>query len=454
MLEAASVPGRKQELATLLPPPLQSPAVAVEILVIQAFSGGALMRWSCVLIALSLCGSAVLAKSEDWPKWLGPNGNGISTEAIASKWPEDGPKKIWEQKVGLGYSSPIGFDGKVYLFSQNNKDDVLTAFDAETGKPLWSQSYTVKIPADQPQAKNEDTGLPLPLATPTIHNGRIYTYGGGGDLVCRKLEDGSEIWHLNVLKATGEKILPWDEASAPLVTDKLVYVQAGKGGPTAVAVDAETGKIAWQSEAKTVAGYGAPLLVDVDGTAQLIVFGNTVLYGMNADNGKTIWSEPWVNKYEMNATIPLYFDHHLFVSSTEFGSMMFKLSPTGATKEWPKVLKDLELAYQPPILDRGYLYANSKGTLKCMRWPDGKIMWENKLRLNDGGTLVRDGDLLIAMSERGKLSLVKATPESAKVISQVPLFDFLKTWSTPLIYHGKLYAMGKDTLVCLDISGK
>jgi hypothetical protein len=73
------------------------------------------------------------------------------------------------------------------------------------------------------------------------------------------------------------------------------------------------------------------------------------------------------------------------------------------------------------------------------------------MKLGDGGTLVRDGDLLIALSERGKLLLVHASPQGAKVLSQVPLFDFGTTWSTPLIYHGKLYAMGKDTLVCLDI---
>ena len=407
----------------------------------------------CFITTLILLTTVVSAKSEEWPKWLGPNGNGISTEPIADKWPEGGPAKVWDQKVGLGYSSPIGFDGKVYLFSQDGKQDMLAAFDAGTGKVLWSQSYTVTIPADLGQAKNDENGLPLPLATPTIDEGRIYSYGGGGDLVCRKLEDGSEVWRLNVLKETREQILAWNESSSPLVTEKFVYVQGGKGGSTAVAVDKATGKLAWQSEARTPGGYAAPIIADVDGTKQLIIFGGTNLYGMAPETGKTIWGVPWKTSYDVNASTPIYHDHHLFISSDyKHGYMMLTLTPTGAKEDFERDNKDLQLKFQPAILDGDYLYANSGGTPKCVHWPDGKVAWENPMKLQEGGSLVRDGDLLITMSERGKLGLVRATPEGAKVLSQVPLFDFGTTWSTPLIYRGRLYAMGKDHLVCLDIS--
>lgn len=414
------------------------------------------MRAFSLFAASSLfLGSTLFGASQEWPKWLGPEGNGIATDAIANKWPADGPKKIWEQKVGLGYSSPIALDGKIYLFSQDGAHDTLAAFEADSGKPLWSQSYEVTIKADGAQAKNEDNNLPLPLATPTIDNGRIYTYGGGGDLLCRKLEDGSLLWQMNVLKETDERILQWNEASSPLVTDKYVYVQGGKGGPTAVAVDKETGKIAWKSQAQTVGGYAAPILVDVDGTKQLIVFAGDTLYAMNPENGQTIWATPWKTSYDVNASTPVYRDHHLFISSGYgHGCMMLTLSAAGAKEDFESADKDLALKFQPAILDGDYLYANSGGTLKCAHWPDLKIQWEENLHLGDGGTLVRDGDLLVALSERGKLLLLHATPQSVKKLSQVPLFDFLTTWSTPLIYHGKLYAMGKDILVCLDLGGQ
>jgi len=395
-----------------------------------------------------------LAHAEEWPKWLGPRGDSISHEAISQSWPAAGPAKVWEQKVGFGFSSPIGFGGKVYLFTQTGDQDTLHALDAATGKPVWSVAYACTVSADQPQAKNPESAFPLPLATPTIDDGHIYTYGGGGDLVSRKIEDGSEVWHTKILKELDEKILAWNQASSPLVTEKLVYVQGGKNGPTAVAIDKASGKIVWKSEATAVGGYTAPLIIDVQGTKQLIVFGGDTLFAMNPDSGKTIWSMPWKTQYEVNATTPNYRDGKLFVSSAyEYGSAMLNVTPTGATIAWKS--KELQQKFQPAILDGDYLYMNSKGILKCLHWPESKIVWscsDPKLKLEEGGTIVRDGDKLIALSAVGKLSLVEATPTGVKLIGQMKLFDFRTTWSTPLIYRGKLYAMGQDSLVCLDIS--
>src|SRR4051794_13490541 len=134
------------------------------------------MRYlSAIFAVIVICASSVFAKFEEWPQWLGPRGDGISTDPIAEKWAAGGPAKLWDQKVGLGYSRPIGFDEKVYLFSQNGNLDALTAFDADSGKVLWSQSYPCTIKADQGQAKNPNNSLPLPLATPCIEGDRIYT---------------------------------------------------------------------------------------------------------------------------------------------------------------------------------------------------------------------------------------------------------------------------------------
>ena len=391
---------------------------------------------------------------EEWPHWLGPRGNGISSEHIAESWPPGGPKKVWEQKVGLGYSSPIGFGGSVYLFTQQGRTDTLTAFDAETGSVVWSQSYTCTTPADSPQAANPENGLPLPAATPAIDSNRIYTYGGGGDLTCRDLNGGTEIWRVNVLKQLNAKILTWNQASSPLVDGDLVYLQGGKGGPAAVAVDKNSGAIVWVSEARTDAGYAAPVLIEVQGARQLIIFGGTVLYGMDPRSGKTIWQQPWETNYGVNAATPVYFRNHLFVSSDyNTGSLMLSVSAAGAHRDWASW--DVRVKFQPVILDRGFLYLNSAGLLKCLRWPDGKAMWEiprHQLNLQWGGSLVRTGDKLITLSERGKLGLVRAMPSGYTILAQVPLFDSDDTYSIPLIYRGRLYAAGKGKLVCLEMS--
>ncbi len=131
---------------------------------------------------VALCLIAGLAAADEWPKWRGPNGDGISHETgLLDKWPADGPKKLWSVDVGYGFSSPIADDGKVYLLSQKENQETLQACDAETGKIVWSQGSAGGYPKED---------FPGSRATPTIDGKFIYTYGGGGDLISRSLDDG------------------------------------------------------------------------------------------------------------------------------------------------------------------------------------------------------------------------------------------------------------------------
>src|SRR5262249_9377669 len=105
--------------------------------------GDLCMRTSrCALLFLTIVMLAGFGFASEWPKWLGPEGTGVSTETgLADSWPEDGPKKVWSKAVGIGYSSPVALDGKIYLFSQEGSKDTLRAFDANSGEILWAESY-------------------------------------------------------------------------------------------------------------------------------------------------------------------------------------------------------------------------------------------------------------------------------------------------------------------------
>ena len=277
--------------------------------------------------------------------------------------------------------------------------------------------------------------------------------------------DGKEIWSLNVLKATGGQNLGWGTASTPLVTEKLVYVQAGVGAdaPVVVAVDRTSGKIAWQSEARgrqnrpanaQGAGYAHPILADPGAPGpQLIVLGSDQVYAMDPQTGKTIWAQPWVTQTEVNSSTPIYRDGQLFLTSAYgTGSALFALSPTGAQKAWEN--KKAQSRFQGAILADDKLYLNSEGTILCLDWKTGQIKWTEKdsgLRLGFGGSLVKAGDKFILLSERGKLTLARLKDGGLERISQTQLIDGREIWATPLIYDGKLYVKGPADLVCVDI---
>jgi hypothetical protein len=85
------------------------------------------------------------------------------------------------------------------------------------------------------------------------------------------------------------------------------------------------------------------------------------------------------------------------------------------------------------------------------------IVWvakDPKLRIGTGGSMFRVGDRLVTMSERGKLSICRATPQGIELLAQAQVMDGREVWSTPLIYGGRLYAKGDTEFVCFDLSGR
>lgn len=398
----------------------------------------------------ALCVSAVSlnALAENWTQWRGPDRSGVVTEKnLAATWPADGPKRVWEKKTGIGYASPVAADGKVYLFYLKDGKDVLECFDAENGNSVWRESY-----GNGYTGSYEGTH-----ATPVIDGDRIYTYGGNSQLVAWNRGDGKQAWMVDVFKETGGQQKQWGMSSAPLVDGDHIYVQSGEGGNAAICVDKKSGKVVWKSEAKG-GGYATPVLADVGGTKQLILFAHKHVLAVDPANGKTLWelNEPWETQYDVNATMPVVADGKVFVTCAYNNGRagLYELSPTGAKRVWGS--KVITGRFQPPVLDNGYLYANSEGTLKCVRWSDGKAMWEQRNLLGMGGSVLRVApDKLICLSDRGRLIYATATPEGFKKIAQLDgAAEGSQVWATPTVYNGKLYVKGQEDLVAYDIGAK
>ena len=403
------------------------------------------------LLALTILLLAAQAYAEEWPRFRGPRGDGITSETIPDKLPKEGPKKLWSKEVGIGYASPVAVDGKIYMFALAEGRDTLYCFD-EAGNQLWKEAYDGGW-----TGANEYPGT---RASPVIENGRIYTYGGAGDLVARDIS-GKLIWHINVLKetnATGRAGGDWGMASNPLIEGNSIYVQGGNGDAFAVAVDKNNGKITWKSD-KGVGAYAQPILIDVKGSKQLAVFAAFGLFGLNPDTGKTLWKYPWTTNYDVNAATPIYKDGRVFISSNYgHGGALLDVTSNTPKKIWEN--KELKCHFQPPILDGDVMYGNSEGRLKCIKWADGKPSWPQAAPdgLGGGGSLVRSKDKLLIMADSGKLIIAQATPAAYKRLAEAQLFEEPgrggRIWSTPLLYKGKLYAKGMEEFNCYDLAAK
>jgi outer membrane protein assembly factor BamB len=423
--------------------------VAVGIFGVLKFSGGCGTQRSRIAQKKLYEGPATLpADATEWPRWRGPLGDGISRETnLAETWPAGGPPELWSAEVGIGYASPVAAGGCVYVFTMSDDVETLTCFDANSGRILWNE----------PGGRGRSVKYPGTRATPSVEGTDVITLGGAGELTRRDATTGAKRWATNILDETGATALDWGTASSPLVHGNLIYVQVGQGGPVALAVDRTNGSMAWRSEAAGIAGYASPILVDLEGTPQLVVFGGKAVYGMDPATGRTLWQHAWSTSWDVNASTPIYRDGRLFLTSGYgSGAIMLQLAKEGPpTEVWKN--QQAQSRFQPAILDRDSLYLNSEGKFMCLKWDDGKILWrdDNALKLGLGGSFVRvNGDRVISLGERGQLSLAHASPEGIKVISSARLLDGTELWATPLIYGGRLYLKGQQELVCYDISAK
>jgi hypothetical protein len=121
-------------------------------------------------IAISL--TAVVATTfavhaQDWPQWRGPNRDGaIAAFKAPAAWPRALTRR-WQVEVGTGYATPLVVGDRVYTFTRQGEDEVLTALDAASAKQLWRAAYPATF-AMNPATRSHGPG---PKSTPTFAGG-------------------------------------------------------------------------------------------------------------------------------------------------------------------------------------------------------------------------------------------------------------------------------------------
>src|SRR5262249_34380923 len=72
---------------------------------------------------------------EDWPAFLGPRGDGTSSEkGIQKPWPQAGPRVVWHKEVGIGYATASVSRGRLFFFDRLRNRQRLHCWNAETGE--------------------------------------------------------------------------------------------------------------------------------------------------------------------------------------------------------------------------------------------------------------------------------------------------------------------------------
>ncbi len=389
------------------------------------------------------------AGASDWPQFLGPKRNGVyGGPAISDSWPASGPPVLWRKPLGEGFSGAVVQAGRLVLFHRLENSEQVECLEAQTGRPLWQYDY----PTDYRDDFGFDGG---PRATPSIWEGKVYTFGAQGVLHCLELENGRKVWSLNTHEKFGVRKGFFGAACSPLVEDGRVFLNlGGRDQAGLVAFDARTGRVLWTST-DDEASYSSPATATLGGRRQVLFFTRTGLVSADPASGEVLFRFRWRarSRASVNAATPLAAAPLIFLSAS-YGTGAVQLRVKGSELEtvWTSD-ESLSNHYSTSVIRGDHLFGfhgrqEYGQSLRCVALQTGRVLWSR-----DGfgaGTLSLAGDRLLVLKENGELLLVAASPQAFRLIAKASILG-PTVRAYPALADGRLFARNQKELVAVDL---
>lgn len=389
---------------------------------------------------------------QDWPQWGGPNRNfKIDSVELADQWPSNGPRELWRRPLGEGYSGAAVVGETLYTMLHRGSDEVVTAIHTTDGKTRWEFAY----PAPAGPQYNFEYG-PGPHVTPLVTGGRVFTVGATGIFHCLDSESGQPLWSHNLVEDFGGTLRNRGYSASPLAYQDQVIVTVGEAGQSVMAFKQSDGSVVWQAQ-DFVNSPSSPILIQVDGQEQLIVFMAEQVAGLNPSNGALYWSHPHTPQFGLNISLPVWSPDHniLFISSAYGGgSKGLRLSHTGQATEVRELwsTQRMRVHFGTAIRIGDYVYASSgdfgPAPFTAINLETGELAWRSR-ELTKASSILADGKLII-LTEDGELVLATVSPEKLTIHSRHELFNS-RSWTVPTLTGKSLFARNRQELVAMEL---
>ena len=370
--------------------------------------------------------SAVTKTHADWPGFRGPRRDGVVRGArLETDWSRAAPVELWRRPVGPGWSSFAVHGAVFYTQEQRGEDEIVSAYDLATGKPVWRHRDAARF-----WESNAGAG---PRGTPAYSNGRVYTHGATGIVNALDARTGAVVWSRNASADTGSKIPGWGYASSPLVQDDAVIV-ASSG--RLVAYDAATGTPRWTRQTQG-GGYSSPQLMTIGGVAQIVLMSGGGATGVAPADGSVLWEHKWEDAVSIVQPALLADGDVLIVAGDAMGGLGIRRiavsrGPGGWTVEERWTSRGLKPYFNDFVVHKGYAFGFDGRILSCIDVKDGNRLWKGGRYGNGQLVLLPDQDLLLVLSEEGELALVKATADQFTEVAKFKAVEG-KTWNHPVL---------------------
>lgn len=392
--------------------------------------------------------------AEDSPEFLGPGRDGAWDDVPFSlDWNTDPPRELWRRPVGAGWSSFAVVGDRALTQEQIGEDESVTCLDLFTGERIWEHADEglrfLAVAGTGGLMSGEG-----PRATPTVHEGRVYTLGATGVVNCCDLSHGDLVWSKNVIEQSGGPLPEWGKSTSPLVLpaqQAVVVSGPEKPGTTLVALRLEDGETLWEYEGRG-ASYSSPRLLEIGGKLQIVSVNHKDLAGIDPATGEELWRQDWPGNYpKVSQPVLAGTDRLLATASYGMGSLLVEVTRdggadagNGGTAGWKAErlwrTTRLKTKFSSASLFGDRAVGLDEGRIACIGLEDGGILWKGE-RYGFGQQL-RVEDHLLIQAEDGAVVIGRPGEEGFEESGRIEALSSL-TWNTPTL-AGRLLLVRND----------
>jgi outer membrane protein assembly factor BamB len=375
----------------------------------------------CVILIGATCVFA-----QDWPQWRGANRDGkVKGFEAPQQWPDE-LKLRWKTPVGTGDSTPALVGEKLYVFTRQGVEEVITCLEVERGEEQWMRKYEAQA------VTGAASRHPGPRSSPVVADGKVVTLGVGGVLSCLDAASGKVLWR----KDPFPKVVPrFFTSFSPIVVDGMAIAHlGGQGNGAIIAYDLNTGNEKWRW-GEEGPDYGSPALLTAAGTKQIVTPTEKSIVSIGVADGKLLWQlpfEPPSRSY--NAATPVIDGQTVIITGRGRGAKALKIEKQGdgfvANELWSN--PDLAPQYTSPVLRDGLLFGlTDSSNLYCINAQSGQTAWTDTATHGSRGfgSIVDAGSCLVLLANDSELIVYKPDGEEYSELAKIKVSD------TPIYAH-------------------
>lgn len=429
------------------------------------------------LFLFSLISQAQLKPADfaaNWPEWRGLYNTGANpagnppvefSETKNVKWKIEVPGKghatpiIWENQIIIQTAVPTDIAvmksndaAPANPMSPTQTDLVhqfkVISFDKNSGKINWETVVAKELPLE----RTHELGS-WASNSPLTDGENIFAFFGTRGLYCLDM-NGNIKWKRNFGQM--DIVASFGEGSSPAISRDKIFIQWDHQGKSSMfALNKKDGTDAWKLDREEITSWATPLVVEVNGKAQVITSATNKVRSYDSETGQIIWECTGMTKNVIPS--PMLADGILYLMSGFRGNAIKAIDLAKASGDitgTPTILWEYnqDASYTPsPVLMDGKLYflKGNSGVISCLNAKDGKVLYSNQKL--DGITNIFSSPTgskdQIYIAATNVVDVVKAGAEFS-LLSKNTLDDTFE--ASPVVVGNELFLRGYKYLYCIS----